>query len=485
MPDLSRPRERDEHPGGPTLSPTRTSMALPPRPHTHAVPVEVLKKTVKDGSVDTVVCAVVDPHGRLVGKRFDARHFLRQVVPHGAEMCAYLLSSAVDMNPAPANSGLASMESGFPDFHVVPDLPTLKIVPWVPRTAIVLVDAMSEHGEPAALNPREILRRQLARLAAHGLHADVGVETEFVLYQGTHAPARTVGGHELAPVTAPGGDYGLHQPPRVARYFHRLQQTLAGAGMPVEAVKGEAAAGQFEVTFPHGDALEACDQHVVFKHAAQTLARRAGMEATFMAAPQAGVGSGLHLHVSLTRAGTAVFAHGDGGVLSPTAERAVAGLLDMLPELAVLYAPNTNSYKRYVPGSFAPTRMVWGIDNRTCAVRVVGHGPSLRTEIRVPGADANPYLALAAVIAAIVHGLEHEGLDTPPRWRGNAHSIRDEPGLPASLDEAIPFLADSVLAEKAFGEEVVSGLLHLARAELEHQQATVTDAEQARWFTHA
>ncbi|PKV82691.1 glutamine synthetase family protein [Streptomyces sp. TLI_146] len=484
MPDLSRSRERAEHPGGPTLPFPRASMAVPPRPHAHAAPLEVLKKAVKNGSVDTVLCAVVDPHGRLAGKRFDARHFLRQVVPHGAEMCAYLLSSAIDMNPAPAGSGLASMEGGFPDFHVIPDLSTLRITPWLPKAAIVLADAMSERGEPAALNPREILGNQLARLAARGLHAKAGLETEFVLYQGTFASPRTVGGPELAPLTAAGGDYGLHQPPIVARYLRRLEHALAGAGMPVEAVKGEAAAGQFEVTLPYQDALRACDQHVVFKQAAQTLARQAGAEATFMAAPQTGVGSGLHLHVSLHRAGTPVFTHGDGGVLSPTGERAIAGLLDMLRELALLYAPNTNSYKRYVPGSFAPTRMVWGVDNRTCAVRVVGHGPSLRAEVRVPGADANPYLALAAVIAAIVHGLEHN-LVPPPRWRGNTHTARDEPALPASLEEAIPLLEHSAGAEKAFGEEVVSGLLHLAQAELDHQQSTVTDVEQARWFTHA
>ncbi|GAA0617440.1 glutamine synthetase family protein [Streptomyces crystallinus] len=477
-------REGAEHPGGPAASPAGTSRAVPRRPRGQAPPLQALEKAVEEGRVDTVLCAVVDPHGRLAGKRFGARHFLRQVAPHGTEMCAYLLSSSVDMNPAPAESRLASMEGGFPDFRVVPDLATLRVVPWRPKAALVLADALGDHGRPAALNPREILRHQLGRLAAHGLHAHAGLEIEFVVYRGTYSPARAVGGQELPPLTPPGGDYGLHQHPAVARYLHRLQHALEGAGMPVEAVKSEAAAGQFEVTFPYGDALEACDQHVVFKNAAQTLARGCGAEATFMAAPQTGVGSGLHLHVSLTRTGNPVFAKGEGGVLSQTGEQAIAGLLDALPELAVLYAPNTNSYKRYVPGSFAPTRMTWGVDNRTCAVRVVGHGPSLRTEIRVPGADANPYLALSAVIAGIVHGLDC-ALVPPPRWTGDAHAARDEPALPAGLEEALLLLQHSTLAEKAFGEEVVDGLVHLAGAEVNHQQRMVTNVEQDRWFSQA
>ncbi|WP_371647967.1 MULTISPECIES: glutamine synthetase family protein [unclassified Streptomyces] len=484
MPPLSRSREGAEHPGGPTSSPARTSMAAPPRPPAPTPPLETLKKAVKDGTVETVLCGIVDPHGRLAGKHYGARHFLMDVVPHGADMCAYLQSSSIDMTPAPAGSGLASMEGGFPDFRVVPDLSTLRLVPWLPKAALVLADAFSDDGEPSALDPREILRHQLGRLAAHGLRADAGLESEFVLYQGTYSPARTVGGPALPPLTPQGGDYALHQSPAVSRYLHRLQHALAAAGMPVEAVKGEAAAGQIEVTFPYGDALKACDQHVVFKHAVQTLARKAGAEATFMAAPQTGVGSGLHLHVSLTRSGSPMFAHSEGTVLSQTGEKAIAGLLDVLAELAVLYAPNTNSYKRYVPGSFAPTRMTWGLDNRTCAVRVVGHGSSLRAEIRVAGADANPYLALAAVIAAIVHGLESD-LAAPPRWVNNAHTARDEPALPASLEEALRLLEHSAFAEKAFGEETVGVLIHLAAAEITHQQATVTDAEQARWFTQA
>ncbi|WP_369383189.1 glutamine synthetase family protein [Streptomyces sp. cg36] len=459
-------------------------MAVPSRPLSPASsPREALAAAVGDGRVETVVCALVDPHGRLVGKRFGARHFLNEVVPHGAEMCAYLLSSTIDMNPAPAGSGLASMEEGFPDFRVMPDLETARTVPWLPKSALVLADAFTGRDEPAVLNPREVLRHQLRRLAAHGLHAHAGLETEFVLYQGVYAPGQTVGGPGLAPLT-PGGDYGLNQPPAFTRYIHHLQHALAAAGMPVEAVKTEAAAGQIEVTFPYGDAFQACDQHVMFKHAARTLARQAGAQATFMAAPQTGVGSGLHLHVSLTRNGTPAFPHHEGRVLSQTGKRAIAGMLDVLPELAVLYAPNTNSYKRYLPGSFAPTRMTWGIDNRTCAVRVTGQGPSLRTEIRVGGADANPYLAMAAVIAAIVHGLEST-LAVPPRWFDDAHTARDEPELPASLDEALRLLEHSKPAEHAFGEETIDALVHLAAAEISHQHRTVTDAEQARWFTQA
>lgn len=441
-----------------------------------------LRDAVDAELIDTVFYALPNLQGQLKGKRYGARHFLDKVALDGADMCAYLLATDVEMSPH-HGFDLTSWDSGFEDTRVVPDLATLRPVPWMPRTVLVLGDAVDAADAPVEVAPRQILRTQLTRLAAHGLHAQVGLETEFLLYQGTYTPTTGIGPGGLVPAADMNLDYALDHTPGLDRYFRRLQTALAKAGMPVEAIKTESAPGQVEVTFPHSGALTACDQHLVFKHAARTLADRAGMTATFMAAPETGVGSGLHLHLSLTRGGTPILPTPDGE-LSTIDKSAVAGLLEALPGLAPFYAPNVNSYKRYLGEAFAPTRMAWGFDNRTCAVRVVGHGDGLHLEVRLGGADANPYLALSAAVAGIVHGISHD-LVPPRQCVSNAFEASQAPLVPLTLEQARSAFRHSPITQEAFGEEVVEHYAQLAEIEIDHQRHTVTDAEQARWFTRA
>lgn len=465
-------------PSGPSQ---RAADGASPRP-ARALSVDELRKAVGAGVIDTVLLAVPDLQGRLKGKRYGARHFLGRVLDGGAEMCAYLLATDVDMTPADGFT-LTSWASGYEDMTVVPDPSTLRILPWMPRTALVLGNAVGLGEEPIDVAPRQVLRHQLTRLAAHGLHAQVGLETEFMLYRGTYTPTAGIGPGGLMPVAVENLDYALDHTPDTDRLFRRLQGSLSKAGMPVEAIKTEGAPGQVEVTFPYGAALPACDNHLVFKHAVRTLAGRSGMTATFMASPQTGLASGLHLHISLTRSGNPMITDLTGR-LSEIGEQAIAGLLTALPGLVPLYAPSVNSYKRYAPGSFAPTRMAWGWDNRTCAVRVTGHGEGVHLEIRVPGADANPYLALSAALASVIHGIERQ-LTPPAPCTSNAYEAIDAALLPLTLDQARSAFRHSPVAQEAFGKDVVEHYAHLAQLELDHHRGIVTDAEQARWFTRA
>jgi glutamine synthetase len=442
-----------------------------------------LRNLVKGGAIDTVLLAIPDLQGRLKGKRYDADHFLKRVAHHGAELCAYVLATDAEMSPADGFK-LTSWDSGYQDLSVQPALGTLRVLPWLPRTAIVLGDAVHHDGTPIDVAPRQILHQQLTRLSRHGLQAKAGIETEFTLYQGTYAEAERAGYQGLRPVTMENLDYALDHDPTCDRFFRRLQRALAGAGMPVEAIKSEAGPGQVEVTFPYGPALTACDRHLLFKHAVRTLGTRAGLAPTFMAAPETGWANGLHLHVSLwSKALSQLHAPDNEYELSQIGRNAIAGLLAGLPQLGPFYAPNVNSYKRFTPGSFAPTMLHWGHDNRTCAVRVVGHGEGLHLEIRVPGADANPYLALSAVLAAIDYGIEQQ-LPLGPEAAGNAYSGGGTP-VPPTLADALAAFQESALAHGAFGTEVVEHYARLARLELDHQQHLVTTAERQRWLARA
>ncbi|MEV4558382.1 glutamine synthetase family protein [Kitasatospora sp. NPDC049285] len=436
--------------------------------------------------IDTVLLATVDTQGRLKGKEFDAAQLVKRLRSGelSPEMCGYVLGT--DLGMVPATTGPFSWQTGFGDVALLPDTSKARVLPWLPDTALVFVEPISG-GWPHPLAPGTVLAEQLHRLAEVGVVPAVGIETEFVLYEGTARDAAAAGWRGLRPAVWDGRDYALDQPLAVREVGRRLRQVLAGAGLPVEAVKGEGAAGQVEVTFPYGEAVAACEQHVLFKHAARTVAEDAGLAASFMAAPATGVGSGMHLHVSLADFDDRPMLAadpGDGTELSELGEQAVAGLLTVLPEVAPLWAPYVNSYRRLADHSFAPARSTWGRDNRSCAVRVVGHGRSLRLEVRLPGADANPMLALAAVCAGIRHGIA-AGLKPPPATCGDAYQQRDAPLVPQSLEEAVGALETSSLAGELLGEPVVRHLARVARMDLEHHAALVTDAEVARGFAQA
>ncbi|MFF3487285.1 glutamine synthetase family protein [Streptomyces sp. NPDC002701] len=439
-----------------------------------------LVRLVEEGEITTVMLAVPDMQGRLKGKLHDARTFLDRFE---SEMCAYVLATDWDMNPQPGYS-LTGWHDGFKDLHVVPDPGTIRRLPYLPGTVLIHGDAV-HHGWPIDIAPRQMLRQQIAKLASLGYRAKVGIESEFMLYKGTQAQARRRGYRGLTPVSPYNLDYALDHPPTLSAFFHDLRAALHGAGCPPEAIKTEGAPGQVEVTWPYGDPMAACDVYTVHQHAVRHLAAQHRMAPTFMAAPQTGVGSGLHLHVSLWRdEEDSAFWMEQGSELPEMLQHSVAGLLDALPHLAPLYAPAANSYKRYRPHSFAPTRFTWGHGNRTCTIRITGEESNPHLENRAPGADANPYLALAVTLAGIIHGLRNQP-KLPASCTGDSYQDTDAREMPYSLDEATTDFASSRIASVAFGPDPVDHYVHAA--ELEHAALAfaVTDAELERGFDRA
>ncbi len=447
---------------------------------TAPLPVETLRDEVAAGTIDTVVVAVADMQGRLQGKRFHAPHFIDEVLAHGTEGCNYLLAVDVDMNTVDGYA-MSSWERGYGDFAMVPDLSTLRRVPWQPGTALVLADLKWFDGADVVASPRQILRRQLDRLAAHGLTAYTGTELEFIVYRTSYEDAWRAGYRDLAPVNLYNVDYSLLGTARVEPLLRRLRTEMAGAGLRPESAKGECNFGQHEVAFRYADALTCADHHAIYKNGAKEIAAQEGLALTFMAKPNAREGNSCHIHFSLrTTDGEPVMA-GDHG-LSTVGGRVLAGLLAAARELTLLYAPNVNSYKRFQPGSFAPTAVRWGWDNRTCALRVVGHTPlGVRVENRVPGGDVNPYLAIAGMVAAALHGLENE-LPLEEEYRTNAYDDAAAPRVPGTLREAAALWESSPVAHAAFGPDVVAHYANNARVELAAFDAAVTDWELFRGF---
>ncbi|MEV6483346.1 glutamine synthetase family protein [Streptomyces sp. NPDC051576] len=437
---------------------------------------EVLRHLVQQDIVKTVMLAVPDMQGRLMGKRFAAGHFIDHVVSGGSDMCAYVLATDVGKRPLDGFP-LTSADTGWGDMGLLADPGAVYQLGWRRHTALVFAHALGHDGQPLNVAPRQILHHQLHRLAARGITAQVGLETEFVL---SHANTAGPGRRGTQPVTTRNLDYALDHPPVLTRFFDDLQECLAGMGWPIEAIKSESGPGQVEVTFPYGDPLRAADIHLLFKHAARTLAEESGLVANFMAAPATGVGSGCHIHFSLLGPdGVPLFAETDGR--TPDAARhAIGGLLDVLPHLALLHAPTVNSYKRYVPGTFAPTNLTWGRDNRTCAIRVVGRGEDLHLENRLPGADTNPYLAIATTLAAAVAGLDHKS-EPPPPYIGNAFDDAQAPPVPGSLEEALAALPDCPLpAADLLTADIAVHYTNAARHELDLHRTTVTDLDLRR-----
>ncbi|MGI8804960.1 MAG: glutamine synthetase family protein [Thermoleophilaceae bacterium] len=434
-----------------------------------------LRSAASDGAIDTVLLAIADMEGRLQGKRLTTSHFLDNVVEHAAEGCNYLLAVDVDMETVEGYA-MASWSRGYGDFVMRPDLDTLRPVPWQEGTALVMADVGWEDGSDVVASPRQILRRQLARLAERGMRASAGTELEFIVFRDSYEDAWRKGYRDLEPANLYNVDYSLLGTARIEPLIRRIRNSMQAAGMAVENSKGECNFGQHEINFRYGGALQAADDHAIYKNGAKEIAAQEGMAITFMAKFNELEGNSCHIHLSL--------AHEDGSPVfsndRQTFERFVAGQLACLRELTLMFAPQVNSYKRFTPGSFAPTAIAWGEDNRTCSMRVVGHGPALRVENRMPGADVNPYLALSAMVAAGLHGIDAE-LELEPAFEGNAYES-DKPHVPRTLREARDAFAESALAREALGDEVVDHYLNRARVELDAYEATVTDWERFRGF---
>jgi glutamine synthetase len=441
---------------------------------------EQLRVDVSEGAIDTVVLAFTDMQGRLQGKRLSADYFLDDVVGHAVEGCNYLLAVDVDMNTVPGYA-MSSWERGYGDFVLTPDMGTLRRIPWHEATALVLADLGWHDGAPVVASPRQILRAQVRRLADRGWRAMVGTELEFIVYATSYEDAYASGYRGLVPANQYNVDYSILGTSRIEPLLRKVTNGMAGAGLQVESAKGECNLGQHEIAFRYAEALTTCDNHSIYKTGAKEIAVGEGMSITFMAKPNAREGNSCHIHISLRDADGEPVMAGDGQHgLSPVGEHFIAGQLAALPELALWYAPNINSYKRYALGSFAPTAARWGIDNRTCAMRLVGHGSSLRIENRVPGGDVNPYLAVSALIAAGLHGIDHE-LPLEPAFEGNAYTDTG-PRVPHTLRDALDTWRKSEMARESFGSEVVEHYAHGARVELNAFDAAVTDWELERGF---
>jgi len=439
------------------------------------------ERMAQAGEIDTVIVAFADMQGRLTGKRVAARLFTEEVAKHGAECCNYLLAVDVDMNTV-GGYGMSSWESGYGDMVMRPDLTTLRVIPWLPGTAQVMADLHWHDGSPVPAAPRGILRAQLDRLAQRGLAAFVGTELEFMVFDDGFRAAWAAGYRDLTKASDYNVDYAIHASTRMEPLLRAIRVGMDGAGMYCEGVKGECNPGQQEIAFRYADALVTCDNHTVYKNGAKEIADQHGKSLTFMAKFDEREGNSCHVHLSLRATdGTPVFADNSEPLgMSAMFRSFLAGQLATLRELALCYAPNINSYKRFAEGSFAPTAIAWGMDNRTCALRVVGQGNSLRMECRVPGGDVNQYLAVAALIAGGLHGIDR-GLQLPAQLVGNAYTSNAQ-RLPTTLAEAAEIFGRSAVARAAFGDEVVEHYLNNARVEVAAFNASVTDWERVRGF---
>ena len=439
-----------------------------------------LIEQIELGTIDTVILAITDMQGRLQGKRLDARFFIDDLDLGPVEGCSYILASDVDMNTVDGFA-LTSWESGYGDLAFEPDFTTIRMVPWHEKTAIIFANVHTVAGEPVAVSPRQVLEHQVALLAQRGWRGFTGTELEFILFHDTYEQAWSSGYRDLTPSNQYNVDYSLQGTSRVEPLLGRIRRSMRDAGMIVESVKGECNFGQHEIAFKYAELLDKCDEHGLFKLGAKEIAAQEGSSLTFMAKFNEREGNSCHIHLSLRDlAGVPVFAGDLDHGFSALFGHFLAGLLAYSRELSLFLAPNINSYKRFVAGSFAPTAMLWGIDNRTCAFRVVGHGPSIRVECRIPGGDVNPYLAVAALVAAGLRGVD-ESLPLPESFDGNAYDST-APHMPTTLNEAVLLFDQSAVAREAFGPEVVAHYVHAARVEVAAFNAAVTDWERYRGF---
>jgi len=434
-----------------------------------------LHTEIENGSIDTVVTAFTDMQGRLVGKREHGAYFLEETAEHGLEGCNYLLALDMDMDPQPGYA-MASWERGYGDFHLLPDMETLRRVPWLEGTALVLCDVAWEDGSPVVASPRQVLKAQVERARDAGYDAMFGSELEFYLLKESYAEAHAKHYRDLTPSVQYILDYHVLATTYDEPLLRQIRNGMFAAGVPIESSKGEAWPGQQEVNFRYADALTTADRHVIYKNGAKEIAHLNGSSITFMAKPDhTWIGNSCHLHASLWRDGQNAFA-GESDVF----RQFLAGWIACTRELALFLAPNINSYKRYAAGSWAPTTLAWGHDNRTCGFRIVGHGRGQRVETRIPGGDVNPYLAFAALIAAGLHGIEN-GLELAPALEGNAYES-DAERFPSTLREAIDALEHATMAREALGDEVVEHYLNYGRTEQRLFDEAVTCYERERLY---
>jgi glutamine synthetase len=439
------------------------------------ISLDELRSDVESGAIDTIVVAFTDMQGRLMGKRLHAEFFLEEAVEHGVEGCNYLLALEMEMDPVPGYA-LASWEQGYGDFRLEPDLETLRRIPWLESTALVLADVLSHDGADVKPSPRQVLKAQVKRAEALGYTPMFGSELEFYLLKETYEEAHAKHYRDLTPSVPYILDYHILASTYDEPFIRQIRNGMHGAGIRVETSKGEAWPGQHEINFRYADAVAMADNHVIYKNGAKEIAHLNECSITFMAKPDhTWIGSSCHIHSSLWRDGEAAFA-GESDVF----KQYLAGQIAALKELAIFVAPTINSYKRFAAGSWAPTTLAWGHDNRTCGFRIVGHGPALRTETRIPGGDVNPYLAFAALLTAGLHGIENE-LELPPPLEGNAYES-DSERFPHSLREAIAALEEGTIARQALGDEVVDHYLNYARTEQRLFDEVVTSYERERMF---
>jgi glutamine synthetase len=465
--------------------PARAAPVGPFRAPGGLLTLEQLAEACSEGSVETVLVVFTDLYGRFMGKRVDAEFFLDRVADHGTHACDYLLTVDMEMEPVPGYR-LASWERGYGDLHLVPDLATLRRASWLDRTALVLCDpCRGEEETPVAEAPRVLLKRQVAALEARGLAARTGSELEYYTFRTSYAEAHEAGYTDLQPLSWYLEDYHILQGSREEFFHAEVRRHLKSSGVPVESSKGEWGLGQQELNLQAADVLEMADRHAVYKHCIKELADRHGLAVTFMAKiDEDRAGSSCHLHLSLWDEGGSAFAGDEAmGPLrsSPAMRHFLGGWMRLVPELMVFYAPTVNSYKRFQAGSWAPTRLAWSPDNRTGGFRILGHGDSLRIECRIPGADVNPYLAYAAVLASGLEGIDQR-IEPPPGVEGDAYTAPDLPALPASLGEATSRFERSAFARRTFSEEVVEHYVHFFRTEERQFARAVTDWERRRYF---
>jgi len=440
-----------------------------------------LRAAIEADQIDTVIVGVPDMFGRLVGKRFAARHYLESVEEHGTHACNYLLTVNIEMDPL-EGFNVANWESGFGDFEMRPDPSSIRALPWQPGTALVVCDFLGHDGKLVAEAPRSVLQGQLAKLEARGMGCNIASELEFYLFNASYPEAFAAGYRNLQPSSDYRIDYHLMQPTRDEGLFRAIRMMMAGARVPVESSKGEWGRGQHEINFVYGHPLAMADLHTVFKQGTKEIAAQHGRSITFMAKPSMSeAGNSCHIHISLCDGGKNLFWDSEKREGSKLFRQFLGGMLKYSPELCLLFAPTINAYKRYQPGSWAPTKMAWSHDNRTVGFRVVGHGKSFRAENRMPGADANPYLAFAAMLAAGMAGVD-EGLDCGEDYKGNAYMDGSLKSLPSSLAAAADLFEGSRFAREALGGGVVDFYTRHARLEQEAFQNSITDWEKQRYF---